>query len=105
MGGGFELALACRYRITVDEPATRMALPEVMLGIYPAWGGMLRLPRLVGPAAALDLMLTGKGVDARKAKRLGLADDCVPPRVMDSAARITLLSGRAPRRCPSCSAF
>ena len=100
MGGGFELALACRYRITVDEPATRMALPEVMLGIYPAWGGMLRLPRLVGPAAALDLMLTGKGVDARKAKRLGLADDCVPPRVMDSAARITLLSGRAPRVLP-----
>ncbi|MCK6387286.1 MAG: enoyl-CoA hydratase-related protein, partial [Zoogloea sp.] len=100
MGGGFELALACRYRLTVDEPATRMALPEVMLGIYPAWGGMLRLPRLVGPAAALDLMLTGKGVDARKAKRLGLADDCVPPRVMESAARITLLSGRAPRTLP-----
>ena len=100
LGGGLELALACRYRIAVDEPATRMALPEVMLGIYPAWGGMLRLPRLVGPAAALDLMLTGKGVDARKAKRLGLADDCVPPRVMDSAARLTLLSGRAPRELP-----
>ena len=100
LGGGVELALACRYRIAVDEPATRMALPEVMLGIYPAWGGMLRLPRLVGPAAALDLMLTGKGVDARKAKRLGLADDCVPPRVMDSAARLTLLSGRAPRELP-----
>ena len=100
LGGGVELALACRYRIAVDEPATRMALPEVMLGIYPAWGGMLRLPRLVGPAAALDLMLTGKGVDGRKAKRLGLADDCVPPRVMDSAARITLLSGRAPRTLP-----
>lgn len=100
LGGGLELALACRYRIAVDEPATRMALPEVMLGIYPAWGGMLRLPRLIGPAAALDLMLTGKGVDARKAKRLGFADDCVPPRVMDSAARITLLSGRAPRELP-----
>ncbi len=100
MGGGFELALACRYRLTVDEPATRMALPEVMLGIYPAWGGMLRLPQRVGPAAALDLMLTGKGVDARKAKRLGLADDCVPPRVMESAARIMLLSGRAPRTLP-----
>lgn len=100
LGGGLELALACRYRIAVDEPATRMALPEVMLGIYPAWGGMLRLPRLIGPAAALDLMLTGKGVDARKAKRLGLADDCVPPRVMDSAARLTLLSGRAPRELP-----
>ena len=100
LGGGVELALACRYRIAVDEPATRMALPEVMLGIYPAWGGMLRLPRLIGPAAALDLMLTGKGVDARKAKRLGFADDCVPPRVMDSAARLTLLSGRAPRELP-----
>ena len=100
LGGGVELALACRYRIAVDEPGTRMALPEVMLGIYPAWGGMLRLPRLIGPAAALDLMLTGKGVDARKAKCLGLADDCVPPRVMDSAARLTLLSGRAPRELP-----
>ena len=61
MGGGLELALACRYRIVVDEPGTRLALPEVMLGIMPAWGGMLRLPRLTGPAAALDMMLTGKG--------------------------------------------
>lgn len=100
MGGGLELTLACRYRLTVDEPGTRLALPEVMLGIYPAWGGMLRLPRLIGPAAALDLMLTGKGVDAAKAKRLGLADDCVPVRVMDGAARVLLLSGRDPRRLP-----
>jgi len=100
MGGGLELALACRYRIAVDEPGTRMALPEVMLGIYPAWGGMLRLPQLVGPAAALDLMLTGKGVDARKAKRLGLADEAVPARVMDNAARMLVRSGRAPRRLP-----
>ena len=100
MGGGFELALACRYRIAVDEPGTRMALPEVMLGIYPAWGGMLRLPQLIGPAAALDLMLTGKGVDARKAKRLGLADEAVPARVMDNAARMLVLSGREPRRLP-----
>ena len=100
MGGGFELALACRYCIAVDEPGTRMALPEVMLGIYPAWGGMLRLPQLIGPAAALDLMLTGKGVDARKAKRLGLADEAVPARVMDNAARMLVLSGREPRRLP-----
>ncbi|WP_374243431.1 3-hydroxyacyl-CoA dehydrogenase NAD-binding domain-containing protein [Zoogloea sp.] len=100
MGGGLELALACRYRIAVDEPGTRMALPEVMLGIYPAWGGMLRLPQLIGPAAALDLMLTGKGVDARKAKRLGLADEAVPARVMDNAARMLVRSGRAPRRLP-----
>ncbi|MBS0348552.1 MAG: enoyl-CoA hydratase/isomerase family protein [Proteobacteria bacterium] len=98
MGGGLELALACRYRLVVDEPGTRLALPEVMLGIMPAWGGMLRLPRLIGPAAALDMMLTGKGVDGPKAKRLGLADDCVPTRVMEDAARILLMSGRPPRR-------
>jgi len=98
MGGGLELALACHYRLVVDEPGTRLALPEVMLGIMPAWGGMLRLPRLIGPAAALDMMLTGKGVDGPKAKRLGLADDCVPLRVMEDAARILVMSGRPPRR-------
>src|SRR5882672_11306765 len=59
MGGGVELALACRYRIAVDQPGTRFALPEVMLGILPAWGGVMRLPRLVGPTAALDMLLTG----------------------------------------------
>ena len=52
MGGGLEISLACRYRIAVDEPGTKFALPEVMLGIVPGWGGMLRLPQLVGPAAA-----------------------------------------------------
>jgi 3-hydroxyacyl-CoA dehydrogenase/enoyl-CoA hydratase/3-hydroxybutyryl-CoA epimerase len=100
MGGGLELALACRYRIAVDEPGTRLALPEVMLGIVPGWGGMLRLPQVIGPAAALDMMLTGKGVDAKKAKKLGLADECVPPRVMMNAARLLVLSGRPPRELP-----
>ena len=99
MGGGLELALACRYRIAVDEPGTRMALPEVMIGIVPAWGGMLRLPALIGPAAALDLMLTGRTVDARRAKRLGLVDECVAPRIMDNAARLLVVSGR-PRHRP-----
>lgn len=100
MGGGTELALACRYRIAVDEPGTKFALPEVMLGIVPGWGGMLRLPQVVGPAAALDMMLTGKAIDARRAKRMGLADECVPPRVMESAARQLVLSGRPPRALP-----
>ncbi|MBI1906517.1 MAG: enoyl-CoA hydratase/isomerase family protein [Rhodocyclales bacterium] len=100
MGGGLELALACRYRVVVDEPGTRLALPEVMLGIVPGWGGMKRLPELIGPAAALDLMLTGKGVNARRAKSLGLADECVPERVMDNAARILVKSGHAPRKLP-----
>ena len=100
LGGGLELALACRYRVVVDEPVTKLALPEVMLGIVPGWGGMKRLPATIGPAAALDLMLTGKSVDAKKARRLGLADECVPPRVMDKAARTLVLSGRPRRALP-----
>ncbi|MCK0507265.1 3-hydroxyacyl-CoA dehydrogenase NAD-binding domain-containing protein [Aromatoleum anaerobium] len=94
LGGGLELALACRYRVVVDEPATKLALPEVMLGIVPAWGGMKRLPATIGAPAALDLMLTGKSVDARRAKQIGLADECVPLRVMENAARMLVLSGQ-----------
>ena len=97
LGGGLELALACRYFLAVDEPGTKMGLPEVMLGIFPGWGGMLRLPQRVGAQAALDMMLTGKTIDAQRAKRMGLADDCVPPRVMERAARIMVVSD-APRR-------
>ena len=104
MGGGLELAIACRYRIAVDEPGTRFALPEVMLGILPGWGGVLRLPKLVGPQAALDIMMTGRSVDARRAKRIGLVDASVPPRVMENAARMMLLEAPAPRRLPFCSA-
>ena len=101
LGGGLELALACRYLLAVDEPATKMGLPEVMLGIFPGWGGMLRLPQRVGPAVALDLMLTGKSLDAKRAKRMGLADECVPPRVMEPAARQLLLSGQPRRPLPA----
>ena len=100
MGGGLELALACRYRIAVDQPGTRFALPEVMLGILPGWGGVMRLPRVVGPTAALDMMMTGRSVDARRAKRMGLADASVPPRVMENSARIMALEAPAPRALP-----
>lgn len=100
LGGGLELALACRYLLAVDESGTKMGLPEVMLGIFPGWGGMLRLPQRVGPAVAMDLMLTGKTLDAKRAKRMGLADDCVPPRVMEMAARQLLLSGQPRRQLP-----
>ncbi|MFZ4537260.1 3-hydroxyacyl-CoA dehydrogenase NAD-binding domain-containing protein [Propionivibrio sp.] len=99
LGGGLELALACRYLLAVDEPGTRMGLPEVMLGIFPGWGGMLRLPQRVGPQAALDMMLTGKTIDAQRAKRMGLADECVPPRVMENAAKLLVLAN-TPRRSP-----
>ncbi|MBW7902204.1 MAG: enoyl-CoA hydratase/isomerase family protein [Rhodocyclaceae bacterium] len=100
LGGGLELALACRYLLAVDEPGTKMGLPEVMLGIFPGWGGMLRLPERVGPALALDMMLSGKTLDAKRARNLGLADDCVPPRVMENAARTLALSNRPRRQLP-----
>ena len=92
MGGGTELSLACRYIVVVDEPSTKMALPEVMLGIFPGWGGMKRLPERVAPPEALDMMLTGRNIDARKAKRMGLADACSPPRVAEATARGLILA-------------
>jgi 3-hydroxyacyl-CoA dehydrogenase / enoyl-CoA hydratase / 3-hydroxybutyryl-CoA epimerase len=97
LGGGLELALACRYRVVVDEPGTRLGLPEVMLGIVPGWGGIKRLPRLAGAPGALDLLLTGKTIDARRAKRLGIADECVPVRIMDATARGVLRALPPPR--------
>ena len=100
MGGGLELALACRYRVAVDDPKTRMALPEVMLGILPAWGGVKRLPRLVGPAAALDMLMTGKGIDAKRARKMGLVDANVPPRIMENTARMMLMEAPPARKLP-----
>ena len=100
MGGGTELALACRYRVIDDEPRARMALPEVMLGIVPGWGAAKRMPKLVGPAAALDLMLTGRGVDGRRAKKMGLVDAVTPRRHFDNAGRM-ILSNPPPLRHPT----
>jgi 3-hydroxyacyl-CoA dehydrogenase / enoyl-CoA hydratase / 3-hydroxybutyryl-CoA epimerase len=78
MGGGTELALACRYRVASDHDRTSIGLPEVQLGILPAWGGTTRLPRLLGLQAALDLLLTGKTVNARRARSLGLVEEVLP---------------------------
>jgi 3-hydroxyacyl-CoA dehydrogenase/enoyl-CoA hydratase/3-hydroxybutyryl-CoA epimerase len=74
MGGGTELILACRQRIAADDERTRIALPEVMLGIHPGWGGTARLPRLIGATEALPLMLTGKSLSAKRALGLGVVD-------------------------------
>jgi 3-hydroxyacyl-CoA dehydrogenase / enoyl-CoA hydratase / 3-hydroxybutyryl-CoA epimerase len=98
LGGGLELALACRYRVVVDEPATKLGLPEVMLGIVPGWGGMLRLPKLIGAPAALDILLTGRNTDAKKAKKLGLADACVSADGMLEAAKKLALSAPSPSK-------
>src|SRR5688572_3686311 len=96
MGGGMEMALACRYIVALDDPKTRFAQPEVMVGVLPAWHAMEWLPQRVGPAAAMDLLLTGKTIDARRAKRIGLADQAVPRRIFENTARMITLE--APRR-------
>ncbi len=100
MGGGFELALACRYRVALDDPKTRFAFPEVMLGIMPAWHGVQWLPKLVGPVAAMDLLLTGKSIDARRAKRMGLVDQAVPLRILENTARMVTLEAPSKRKLP-----
>lgn len=86
MGGGTELALACRYRVASNDPATRIGLPEVKLGIYPGWGGSVRLPRLVGAPAAFDMMLTGRALSASAARAMGLVDKVVEPAMLTDAA-------------------
>ncbi|MFL6200219.1 MAG: 3-hydroxyacyl-CoA dehydrogenase NAD-binding domain-containing protein, partial [Thermoanaerobaculia bacterium] len=86
LGGGLELALACRFRVATEHPRTKLGVPEVQLGLIPGLGGTQRLPRLIGVPAALDLILTGRQVDARKAKRLGLVDDTCHPADLRTAA-------------------
>lgn len=97
VGGGTELALACRHIVAVDEPGTRFALPEVLLGIVPGWGGMLRLPQRIGAPAALDMMLTGRALDVKRAKAAGLVDEIAPARLMREHARARVLAD-PPRR-------
>jgi 3-hydroxyacyl-CoA dehydrogenase / enoyl-CoA hydratase / 3-hydroxybutyryl-CoA epimerase len=98
MGGGLELALACKHRIADDGAKTKMALPEVMLGIVPGWGGAMRMPKLIGATQALDLMLTGRAVNAKTAKRMGLVDDVTPRRHFVNAAKLILQNPRAAHR-------
>lgn len=98
LGGGLELALACRYRIAIDSPKPVIGLPEVKLGIFPAWGGLMRLPRLIGPQTALNMMLTGRTLDGRKARSAGLVDLLVAPRVAEKSAIDLVTSGKPARQ-------
>jgi len=87
LGGGLELALACRYRLAEDSPKTKLGLPEVKLGIHPGWGGTVRLPKLIGPLKAMDIILTGRNLSAKAAKKLGVLNEALPKRVLEKAAR------------------
>jgi len=82
LGGGLELALGCSGRIASTHEKTKLGLPEVQLGILPGMGGTQRLPRLIGLGSSLDLLLTGRQLDARRAKKLGLVDETVPEAIL-----------------------
>ncbi|MDA8743841.1 3-hydroxyacyl-CoA dehydrogenase NAD-binding domain-containing protein [Rubripirellula amarantea] len=77
MGGGLELALACRYRIARNVASTQLGLPEIKLGLIPGWGGTQRLPRLIGLHLALSMILTGKSVRPAEALQIGLIDEAI----------------------------
>ena len=83
LGGGTELALACRFRVVANDPALRIGLPEVQLGIIPGFGGTQRLPRLIGLTRALELILTGRTLNAKRAAKYGLVDLLVPPAYLE----------------------
>ena len=87
LGGGCELALSCDWRVMSDSPRAQIGLPEVKLGIFPAWGGTSKLPRLIGLPAALDIILNGKALDGKRAKRAGLVDEVVESGIVLDVAK------------------
>lgn len=100
LGGGLELALACHARVATSDNKTVLGLPEVQLGLLPGSGGTQRLPRLVGLQKALDMILTGKQLRAKQAKKAGLVDDVVPNSILLDAAVKLALKGKPKREQP-----
>ncbi len=101
LGGGLELALACDYRVCSDADSTRIGLPEVQLGLLPGSGGTQRLPRLIGLLPALDMILTGKQLRAKKAYKLGVVNDCVPESILFDVAKSWVEKGKKARSAKS----
>jgi 3-hydroxyacyl-CoA dehydrogenase/enoyl-CoA hydratase/3-hydroxybutyryl-CoA epimerase len=98
-GGGYEVTLACDYRIASDDPSTRIGLPETTLGLIPAWGGSTRLPRLIGAETATEVILNGKLYGAAEAQKLRLVDEIVPREKLMETAQRKLAAGK--RRAPA----
>ena len=94
LGGGMELALACDYRVVEASRDCKLGLPEVKLGIHPGYGGAIRLPRLIDAGQALQLMLAGRVLDGKAAKRAGIADIAVHPRYFEDAGMALLKKGK-----------
>ena len=97
LGGGMELALACTYRVAENSPKCKLGLPEVRLGIHPGYGGAVRLPELIGDLPALQLMLAGRVIVAKQAKRNGMVDAVVPRRQMKTTA-VAIIKKAKPKR-------
>src|SRR5881392_927821 len=95
-GGGYEITLACDWRIASDDPATRIGLPETTLGLIPAWGGCTRLPRLIGTEKAADVILKGRLYSAQEALKLGLVDEVASRDQLLDRAREKLRAGKRP---------
>jgi 3-hydroxyacyl-CoA dehydrogenase/enoyl-CoA hydratase/3-hydroxybutyryl-CoA epimerase len=93
-GGGYEVALACDYRVASDAPPTRIGLPETSLGLLPAWGGCTRLTRLIGADKAAEVILKGKLYSAHEALKIGLVDEIAPPDQLLGRAREKLRAGK-----------
>ena len=100
LGGGCELALACDWRVATPDKVTKIGLPETQLGILPAWGGSVRLPRLIGLPAALGIILAGKQVAGIPAQKMGLVDEIAHPEYLLAAAKKLLTRGRRPASAP-----
>ena len=100
LGGGLELALACRYRVAVGDERLSLGLPEVLLGIHPGFGGTVRTVQLAGVRTAMEMILTGKPLRADKALRAGLIDRLVPEGELRSAAREFVQRSPPPQRAP-----
>lgn len=97
-GGGLELALACDFRIASKDAVTRIGLPEVTLGLVPAWGGSTRLPRIIGPAKAMKAILRGDLMPAERAVRLGLVDALAPRERLTVLAAKLIAKGKSARK-------
>ena len=97
VGGGYEVALACDWRVASPDAVTKIGLPETKLGILPAWGGSTRLPRLIGVPDALDVILGGKTVAASHALKLGMIDEIAPRDALIRAALVLAERGKHPR--------
>ncbi|MGZ8851110.1 MAG: 3-hydroxyacyl-CoA dehydrogenase NAD-binding domain-containing protein [Thermoanaerobaculia bacterium] len=94
LGGGCELAISCDWRVMSDNPKAQIGLPEVKLGIFPAWGGVTKLPRLIGLPGALDIILQGKTLDGKRARRAGLVDEVAPAAILLEVAKSFSTRGR-----------